>query len=98
MSLYDEHTWGAFASVARPDSLFTRAQWNRKSGYAYGAAMETHDVLARAATTLAAREGEPGAEARFNLGDLAYEEAFPDSGADEWLVINSLPHARTVLV
>jgi alpha-mannosidase len=98
MSLYDEHTWGAFASVARPDSLFTKAQWNRKSGYAYDAAMETHDVLARAATVLAAREGAPGAEARFNLGDLAYEDAFPDSGADEWLVINTLPQARTVLV
>jgi alpha-mannosidase len=98
MSLYDEHTWGAFASVARPDSLFTKAQWNRKSGYAYGAAMETHDVLARAATALARREGEPGAEARFNLGDLEYDEAFPDSGATEWLVINTLPHARSVLV
>jgi alpha-mannosidase len=98
MSLYDEHTWGAFASVARPDSLFTKAQWNRKSGYAYGAAMETHDVLARAATALAAREGAPGAEARFNLGDLAYEEAFPPSGADEWLVVNTLPQPRTVLV
>ncbi|WP_028058737.1 glycoside hydrolase family 38 N-terminal domain-containing protein [Candidatus Solirubrobacter pratensis] len=98
MSLYDEHTWGAFASVARPDSLFTKAQWNRKSGYAYGAAMETHDVLARAAGALARREGEPGAESRFNLGDLSYEEAFPHSGADEWLVINTLPHARRVLV
>ena len=98
MSLYDEHTWGAFASVARPDSLFTKAQWNTKSGYAYGAAMETHDLLARAATTLAAREAQPGAESRFNLGDLAYEEAFPDSGAREWLVINTLPEPRTVLV
>ena len=45
-----------------------------------------------------AREGRPGAESRFNLGDLAYDEAFPDSGADEWLVINTLPQARTVLV
>jgi alpha-mannosidase len=98
MSLYDEHTWGAFASVARPDSLFTKAQWNRKSGYAYGAAMETHDVLARAASALAAREGEPGAESRFNLGDLDYEDAFPDSGATEWLAINTLPYPRSVLI
>jgi hypothetical protein len=98
MSLYDEHTWGAFASVARPDSLFSKAQWNKKSGYAYGAAMETHDLLARAATTLAAREAQPGAESRFNLGDLAYDEAFPDSGAREWLVVNTLPRPRTVLV
>ena len=64
MSLYDEHTWGAFASVARPDSLFTKAQWNRKSGYAYGAAMETHDVLARAATALARARGPSPAPSR----------------------------------
>jgi alpha-mannosidase len=98
MSLYDEHTWGSFASVARPDSLVAKAQWNHKAGYAYGAAMETHDVLARGATALAEREARPGAEARFNLGDLAYEEAFPDSGSSEWLVINTLPWPRTLLV
>lgn len=98
MSLYDEHTWGAFASVARPDSLFTKAQWNKKSGFAYTAAMETHDVLARAATALARRDAGPGRESRFNLGDLAYDDAFPDSGAREWLVVNTLPFEREVLV
>ena len=40
-------------------------------------------MLARAATTLARREGEAGAESRFNLGDLDYEDAFPESGAEE---------------
>jgi alpha-mannosidase len=98
MSLYDEHTWGAFSSIARPDSLFTKAQWNKKSGFAYGAAMATHDVLARSANALAARDAVAGAESRFNLGDLAYDEAFPDSGSREWLLVNTLPHARTVLV
>lgn len=98
MSLYDEHTWGAFSSIARPDSLFTRAVWSTKAGYAYEAAMETHDVLARAATRLAARDASVGAESRFNLGDLAYDEAFPDSGSQEWLVVNTLPQARSVLV
>lgn len=98
MSLYDEHTWGAFSSIARPDSLFTRAVWSTKAGYAYEAAMETHDVLARAANGLAARDAKLGAESRFNLGDLAYDEAFPDSGSSEWLVVNTLPQARSVLV
>lgn len=98
MSLYDEHTWGAFSSIARPDTLFTKAVWSTKAGFAYEAAMETHDVLARAANALAAGDAHTGAESRFNLGDLAYDEAFPDSGSREWLVVNTLPHPRTVLV
>ena len=59
-TLYDEHTWGAYSSIEAPDSLFTRAQWNRKAGFAYKAAMEAHDQLARAANKLAGaarREG-----------------------------------------
>lgn len=98
MSLYDEHTWGAFSSIARPDSLFTKAIWSTKAGFAYDAAMDTHDVLARAANTFAANRADAGAESRFNLGDLPYDEAFPDSGSQEWLVINTLPHARTAHV
>src|SRR5690606_9797561 len=77
MSLYDEHTWGAFSSIARPDSLFTKAIWSTKAGFAYDAAMDTHDVLARAANTFAANQADVGAESRFNLGDLPYDEAFP---------------------
>ena len=34
MTLFDEHTWGAYSSIEAPDSLFTRAQWNRKAGFA----------------------------------------------------------------
>ena len=52
-TLFDEHTWGAYSSIEAPDSLFTRAQWNRKAGFAYTAAMEAHDQLARAANALA---------------------------------------------
>ena len=40
MTLFDEHTWGAYSSVEAPNSLFSRAQWNRKAGFAYTAAME----------------------------------------------------------
>lgn len=98
MTLFDEHTWGAYSSVEAPQSLFTRAQWNRQAAYAYTAAMETHDQLARAANTLAKPLGRRGPEGIFNLGDLKPEEAFRPSGIDEVLVINTLPWERQVIV
>lgn len=97
-TLYDEHTWGAYSSIEAPDSLFTRAQWNRKAGFAYKAVMEAHDQLARAANKLAAPLGTQGPEGIFNLGDLTPEEAFKPSGIDEVLVINTLPWERNVIV
>ena len=97
-ALFDEHTWGAYSSIEAPDSLFTRAQWNRKANYAYTAIMEGHDQLARAARTLAKPLGTPGPEGIFNLGDLKPEEAFKPSGIDEVLVFNTLPWERRVLV
>ena len=96
--LYDEHTWGAYSSVEAPDSLFTRAQWNRKASYAYTAVMEGHDRLARAARDLARPLGTPGPEGIFNLGDLEPEEAFKASGIADVLVINTLPWPRDVIV
>jgi hypothetical protein len=97
-TLYDEHTWGAFASIAAPDSLFTRAQWNRKAAFAYDAAMETHDVLARTARAFADGRGERGIEGRFNLGELTDDEAYPKTEGTELLVVNTLPWPRTVVV
>jgi hypothetical protein len=97
-TLYDEHTWGAFASIATPDSLFTKAQWNRKSRFAYDAAMETHDVLARTARAFAAGRAERGIEGRFNLGELTDAEAFPKTEGTELLVVNTLPWPRSVVV
>ena len=98
MTLYDEHTLGAYSSIEAPDSLFSQAQWNRKAGYAFTAAMEAHDQLARAANALAAPLGTKGPEGIFNLGDLKPEEAFKPSGIEELLVINTLPWERRVLV
>ena len=46
-TLYDEHTWGAFASIAAPQSLWTKTQWNRKANYGYTASAEALDLLAR---------------------------------------------------
>jgi alpha-mannosidase len=98
MTLFDEHTWGAYSSVEAPNSLFSMAQWNRKAGYAYTAAMEGHDAVARAANTLAAPLGTKGPEGIFNLGNLTREEAFKPSGIDDLLVINTLPWDREVIV
>jgi alpha-mannosidase len=97
-TLYDEHTWGAFSSIAAPQSLFTRAQWNRKASFAYEAALEAHDVLSRTARALADRVGERGQEGMFNLGDLPDEQAYPKPATTELLVVNTLPWERTVLV
>ena len=46
-TLYDEHTWGAFASIAAPDSLWTQGAVEPQGRLRLHASMETHDVLAR---------------------------------------------------
>ncbi len=97
-TLYDEHTWGAFASIDAPTSLWTRSQWNRKAGFAYNASAESLDLMARAARTLAETVADPGIEGMFNLGDLDQRAAYPESGADSVLVFNTLPWERTVTV
>ncbi len=98
VTLYDEHTWGAFSSVAAPYSLFTKAQWNRKASFAYSASLATHDVLARATETVAADHSTAGPEGVFNLGNLDPHDAYPASNAEELFVINPLPWARSVIV
>lgn len=98
MTLFDEHTWGAYSSIEAPFSLFSMAQWNRKAGFAYTAAMEGHNAVARAANALAAPLGSKGPEGIFNLGNLDPAEAFKPSGIDELLVFNTLPWERKVIV
>ena len=98
MTLFDEHTWGAYSSVEAPHSLFSRAQWNRKAGFAYTAAMEGHGSVAKAANALVAPLGTKGPEGIFNLGNLDPKEAFRPSGIDEVLVFNTLPWERRVIV
>lgn len=97
-TLFDEHTWGAFASVEAPNSLWARGQWNKKANYGYTASAESLDLLATAARSLATSVAEPGIEGMFNLGDLDPRAAYPLTGADSLLVINTLPWARAVVV
>lgn len=97
-TLYDEHTWGSFASIDAPRSLWTKGQWNRKSSFAYAASSEAHDMVARGALRLAASIGEPGPEGRFNLGELKREEAYSPELSDDVLVINTLPWDRHIQV
>ena len=98
MTLYDEHTWGAFSSIDAPDSLFTKAQWHRKATYAYDASMHSHDMLTRNARALAGALADRVPEGRFNLGDLDTDAAYPSDPAAEILVFNTLPRERTVTV
>ncbi|MBA2520419.1 MAG: hypothetical protein H0V24_12190, partial [Chloroflexia bacterium] len=97
-TLYDEHTWGAFASVAAPNSLWTKAQWSRKANYGYTASAEALDLLSQGARALASTVADQDTEGMFNLGDLEPRAAYPAPRADSLLVINTLPWPRPVHV
>jgi alpha-mannosidase len=43
--LFEEHTWGAHESIARPDSTFTHGHWNAKAGFAYAAHEEARGLF-----------------------------------------------------
>jgi hypothetical protein len=97
-TLYDEHTWGAFASIERPQDRWVKAQWNRKANFAYTASSEAHDLVARGTGALAHTVATFGPDGMFNLGDLDPNEAYPTPTNSDVLVINALPWQRTVLV
>ena len=96
--LAEDLVWGAFASSAAPESLFSRSQFVYKLNDVYTAAMEGHDLLARAAHAVADTVSDRGPDGVFNVGNLEPEEAFPPSGADTLLVFNTLPWDRRVVV
>lgn len=89
MNLYDEHTWGGFSSIDAPQSLFTRAQWNRKAGFAYEAAMNGHDALTRQARTLVESLAErasttsPDAPSSLAAGEQSQDSARTQHGRVE---------------
>ncbi len=98
VSLYDEHTWGGFASIRRPHSPFTRANYNRKASFAYGGYGLTHELLADAGRKLArAVTGvTPEGEAWRRWGQ--YISADPADAPDNYhyLVLNSCGWARHI--
>lgn len=97
-TLYDEHTWGAFASIATPQARWVKGQWNHKASYVYRASSEAHDLVARSAESLAATIGTAPTQGMFNLGDLDPDAAYPQPESNDILVLNTLPWERTVLV
>jgi alpha-mannosidase len=96
-TLYDEHTWGGFSSIATPDAEFVKAQWSRKGSYAYEAALRAHDALARAGREFADARGDAAPEGAHTFGQLTPEEAYPPAPA-ELLVVNTLSWPRRLLV
>ncbi|HXW82308.1 MAG TPA: hypothetical protein VEJ84_22615 [Acidimicrobiales bacterium] len=97
-SLYDEHTWGAYASEAAPFDPWTKGQENAKAGFAFRASASAHDMLAKTAGKVARSLGEGTPGGRFNLGDLTPEEAYPLDDNRGLLVLNTLPWSRRVIV
>ena len=96
--LAEDLVWGAFSSYYAADSLYSRSQYAYKLNDVYTAAMECHDLLARASHRLADTVSTRGPDGVFNLGDLEPEQAYPPSGASELLVFNTLPWEREVIV
>lgn len=97
ISLYDEHTWGAFSSVNQPHLPFTKAQWNGKVGFAYDGFTLTHELLARAgrsfARDLTGVKPEGDAWQRWRGG-----QTVDDTDRNVFLVINPLGWSRTISV
>ncbi len=97
-SLYDEHTWGAYASIAAPFDPWTKGQDNAKASFAFRASASAHDMLAKTANVVAGSLSEGSSEGRFNLGDLTPQEAYALEDGRGLLVLNTLPWARRVIV
>ncbi|MAS32706.1 MAG: hypothetical protein CL610_01790 [Anaerolineaceae bacterium] len=91
--LYDEHTWGGFASIRRPHSPFTRANFHYKAGYAYGGYGLTHELLASGGRALARSitDVTPEGEAWRRWGQYISSDPSADPAAHRFLVLNTLP-------
>lgn len=98
VSLYDEHTWGAFSSIRRPHSHFARAQYNRKASFAFGGYGATHELLASAGRKLAAEITQKTPEGDSWRRRGQYISADPADAPDNYryLVLNTLGWERRV--
>lgn len=93
VSLYDEHTWGGFASIRRPHSPFTRANYNRKSSFAYTGYGTTHELIATAGRKLANQITDviPEGDAYRRWGQYISSDPSDDASAYRYLVLNTQP-------
>ncbi len=98
VSLYDEHTWGGFASIRRPHSPFTRASYNRKASFAFGGYGLTHELLADGGRALAKKltDAVPEGHAWRRWGQ--YISADPADAPDNYhyLVVNGCGWGRHI--
>jgi len=87
--LYDEHTWGAYCSVDKPESDFTKAQWKIKAQFAEEAIIGAVRLLDQGSTALASLVRTDGpALVVFNL------TSWPRS--DDVVVVAALPDGMCV--
>ncbi len=98
VSLYDEHTWGGFASIRRPHSPFTRANYNRKVSFAYEGYGTTHELLATAGRQLAKKltSQTPEGEAYRRWGQYISSDPADDPTNYRYLVVNTQPWERHI--
>jgi hypothetical protein len=98
VALYDEHTWGGFASIRRPHSPFTRANFNRKASFAYGGYGLTHELLAEGGRQLARDllRVAPEGDAWRRWGQYVAAEPSADPGSQRFLVANPSAWTRRI--
>ncbi len=99
VSLYDEHTWGGFASIRRPNSPFTRANFNRKASFAYSGYALTHELIAAAGRKLAAKVTgvTPEGDAWRRWGQYISADPTAEPGNYHYLVLNTCAWERRIL-
>ena len=98
VSLYDEHTWGGFASTRRPHAPFTRSVWNHKAGYAFRGYGLTHELLAQGGRALVRNITGvvPEGEKWRRWGQYVASDPSSDPTSHRFLVINPLSWTRHV--
>ena len=98
VSLYDEHTWGAFSSIRRPHSPFVRAQFNRKASYAYGGYGLTQELLADGGRKLASAitDKTPEGDTWRRWGQYISADPADEPDNYRYLVLNPLGWDRHV--
>lgn len=98
VSLYDEHTWGGFASIRRPHSPFTRANYNRKSSFAYGGYGATHELISAAGRKLAndLTHVTPEGDAWRRWGQYISSDPADDPSSYRFLILNTQPWERHI--